>query len=57
MKRRALLIQLAGDSGYLAAQGPVLTCHQALMAIFWVLPSHTPQERTAGQKKEAPPAL
>lgn len=50
-KRRALLIQLAGDSGYLAARGPVLTCQQALMAIFWVLPTVTHPKRGQQDRK------
>lgn len=51
LKRNALLIQLAGDSGYLAAWGPVLTCHQALMAIFWVLPTVTYPKREQQDRK------
>lgn len=50
-ERRALLIQLAGDSGYLAARGPVLTCRQALMAIFWVLPTVTHPKRGQQDRK------
>lgn len=50
-KRRALLIQLAGDSGYLAARGPVLTCQQALMAIFWVLLTVTHPKRGQQDRK------